>query len=201
MAFLDLADELLELCCFHANTTALCSLRLTCKRIAHVASRELFAQVKLSQTKHSVEKARLILEGSHLNPLVTSISIVTFELLKYRPLPSETSLGDSDSPSRSVNLDLSPGLYLDSEEGDYRSTNRKLSVGLESILNEIGLFVITPRRTPALRCRARHVKTEHRSCDLQTALLQSALLLCCSVCSAALWIQSRVQERTSLLGI
>jgi hypothetical protein len=140
MAYLDLADELLGLCCFHANTTTLCSLRLTCKRIAHVASRELFAQVKLSQTKHSVEKARLILGESHLNPLVTSISIVAFELLKYRPLPSETSLSDPDSPSRSMNLDLSPGLCLDSEEDYYGSINRKLSVGLKSILNEIGLF-------------------------------------------------------------
>ena len=41
--------------------------------------------------------------------------------------------------------------------------------------------VITPRRTSALRRRVRHVTTEHGSCDLQSALLQSALLLCCSV--------------------
>jgi hypothetical protein len=61
--------------------------------------------------------------------------------------------------------------------------------------------VITPRQTSALRRRVRHVTTEHGSCDLQTALLESAPLLCCSVCSAALLIQSRVQERTSLLGI
>jgi hypothetical protein len=64
------------------------------------------------------------------------------------------------------------------------------------------VIVITPRHATAPGAQTLqsavgwHVTTEHRSCDLQTALL-----LCCSVCSVALWIQSRVQDRTNLLSI
>jgi hypothetical protein len=52
------------------------------------------------------------------------------------------------------------------------------------------------RRSRSWLCLAELSLTEQGSRDLQ-----NALLLCCSVALRALWIQSRVQVLTSLLGI
>lgn len=74
MSFLDLPDELLELCC-SSDVQVARALRLTCRRISPIATKRLFSHVRLLPTTTSAKKARAILEDERLNALVKTISI------------------------------------------------------------------------------------------------------------------------------
>lgn len=75
MQLFDLPDELLVLCCEHADMLAARALRSSCKRLVPLATKRLFSHVHLLPTTESAKKARAILEDKELMPLVTSISI------------------------------------------------------------------------------------------------------------------------------
>jgi len=96
MRLLDLPDELLSLCCSQiervilpfdrfdenpgptVNVEALQKLRLTCKRILPIATKQLFSHLHLFPTKSSAQKVRAVLDDERLNPFVNTISIQTF---------------------------------------------------------------------------------------------------------------------------
>lgn len=74
MHLLDLPDELLEVCCATGDPKA---LRLTCRRLTPLATKQLFAHAILQASAESANKLRAILRDEHLAPLVTSLEIRT----------------------------------------------------------------------------------------------------------------------------
>ena len=77
MAIEDLPDELLEWCFQVADMRYLRALRLVNSRLLPLATKRLFCHVEVLPTDASAQKARLILDDSKLNPLVTKITLNT----------------------------------------------------------------------------------------------------------------------------
>lgn len=119
MQLLDLPDELLDICCFHIeerpqpadkyayptaeqnNLEAFRNVRLTCKRISHLATKHLFAQLIVLPTKDSALKARAVLDNARLNPLVKTMRLsasLDDSKLRDEDLEISWSVHDEDDP-------------------------------------------------------------------------------------------------------
>lgn len=72
MHLLRLPDELLEMC---YGATDIKALRLTCKRLALLTTKQVFADVLLKPTTKSAKKLRAILGSQHLASLITALTI------------------------------------------------------------------------------------------------------------------------------
>lgn len=144
MQLLDLPNEILQLCC---PGTDLDKLRLTCKRFAIMASKPLFAHVRLLPTTQSAAKLQSIIENESLAALVESITLQASTMGPGRC--------DEDEPAPIWNVDL--GVGTGSEDGRHNTDNeygiepddgcdeefiseRELSTIFKQTLHEIGRF-------------------------------------------------------------
>jgi len=152
MQLLDLPDELLDICCSRIdeltepfdeeahptadqiNLEALRSLRLTCRRISPLASKQLFSRLSLLPTKSSAVKARSILEESRLSPLVKTIclsaSLNDRRSREDGPLPSWT-IRDENEPEWEVGAN--------NEEHAF-DMDGELSATFKEMMADIGQF-------------------------------------------------------------
>ncbi|KAM0700435.1 hypothetical protein Q7P35_012156 [Cladosporium inversicolor] len=129
MNLLDLPEELLFLCCQHADISATRALRLTCKRMIRIATKGLFAHVHLLPTTASANKARVILENEDLMPLVTTISIrASLENHNSKKRPTWGIPGWPED-----NFDYNGAIHGIEIDGLLSPTFKKM-------LNDIGLF-------------------------------------------------------------
>ena len=131
MHLLALPDELLIVCCEHVNASANRALRLTCKRMATIATERLFSHVHLLPTTDSANKARAILENSHFMPLVTIISIQA-SLERYEAPKWEVD------PLRKIDSEYAPK-YADETKYDLK-TNGVISATFKAMLSDVSLF-------------------------------------------------------------
>jgi hypothetical protein len=131
MHFLELPEELIVLCCEHIDLFAGRALRLTCKRIIPIATKNLFSHVHLLPTTQSAKKARAILENEDLMPLVTTISIKASFGDVIPDIWPEWNVPDDWRKNRPD--------YADETKNGIE-TNGVLSSAVKTMLNDIGLF-------------------------------------------------------------
>jgi hypothetical protein len=131
MHFLELPEELIALCCKHIDLFTARALRLTCKRMTPIATKNLLSHVHLLPTTESAKKARAILTNDNLMPLVTVVSIkaslgdVIPDIWPVWDMPDDWR---KDRPE-----------YAD-ETKHGLETNGVLSSAFKTMLNNIGLF-------------------------------------------------------------
>jgi hypothetical protein len=131
MHFLELPEELIALCCKHIDSFTARALRLTCKRLTPIATKNLLSHVHLLPTTESAKKARAILENEKLMPFVTVVSIksslenVTPDIWPVWDVPDDWR---KDRPE-----------YAD-ETKHGLEINGVLSSAFKTMLDNIGLF-------------------------------------------------------------
>lgn len=156
MNLLDLPDELLTICCAqiaqcpeewedeedHRQTYAqfassqFQNLRLTCKRLSPIATKQLFSRLNLLPTKASAQKARTVLEDERMNPLVHTISLRAslcrdrYDERQDLPSPSWHCL-DEDDPEWETDED---------NEEHAIDVDGEVSCAFKRLLDSIGLF-------------------------------------------------------------
>jgi hypothetical protein len=129
--FLELPEELIALCCKHIDSFTARALRLTCKRLTPIATKNLLSHVHLLPTTESAKKARAILENEKLMPFVTVVSIksslenVTPDIWPVWDVPDDWR---KDRPE-----------YAD-ETKHGLEINGVLSSAFKTMLDNIGLF-------------------------------------------------------------
>ncbi|KAK0306227.1 hypothetical protein LTR82_016442 [Friedmanniomyces endolithicus] len=104
MTLEDLPEELIELCLEKLDKGSLQNLRLVNRFFTSRASKVLYWGVTVYCSEHSAQNARLLLDRDHLNPLIKSLALHTYDpdLLPDRfesrggelPEEFETFLGD-----------------------------------------------------------------------------------------------------------
>jgi len=139
MQLLDLPDEVLQLCC---PETDLDKVRLTCKRLAILSSKLLFAHVRLWPTARSAEKLQCILNDGLLAPLVDSITVQASIIATgcAEPIPTwnvDLKVGASCGNDH-VKSENEYGVEIDDGTPTESTLERELSTAFKQTLSQIG---------------------------------------------------------------
>lgn len=153
MYLLDLPPELITLCCSHIAhrpadwedgngethaqfiTDQFRNLRLTCKRLSLIATKQLFSRLYILPTQGSARKARTVLDDERFNPLVQTIIIRAslddgHDRKDDDPTPSWDVFDEDDPEWESDGATEQHGINLDGE----------ISCTFKRLLDSIGLF-------------------------------------------------------------
>ncbi|KAK0927675.1 hypothetical protein LTR29_017596 [Friedmanniomyces endolithicus] len=89
----DLPEELIELCLEGLDKGSLQNLRLVTRFFTPRASKLLYRHVTVYCSEHSAQNARLLLNSDHLNPLIKSLTLHTYDP-DVRPNIFESGAGE-----------------------------------------------------------------------------------------------------------